>query len=190
MLNTESHMRLHQEFPVAPPVSRPCETHACYSDNGNWHKPKVGVPRALARLLHRHSRLRMLLSECRNFLDRTRTVLKNTDSYRVPMGFVYLQSPAGRVYPNTRSRGRSECIERLASTRPSATPVDWNLWREAWDQGVEWALHNLGSALTDEHTALLASELTYHAGIINPHAGIINPLQIGQSGGNRSSALN
>lgn len=34
---------------------------------------------------------------------------------------------------------------------------------ESWDQGVEWAIRNLGSdsSLSDEHKGLLASELSY-----------------------------
>jgi hypothetical protein len=64
---------------------------------------------------------------------------------------------------NIRNRGRNECIEAFASSHSWATPLDWKMHCETWDQGVEWAVRNLGSCSTlpDAQKELLAAELSY-----------------------------
>jgi hypothetical protein len=123
---------------------------------------RLGVLAVWKRFCSSFPRLRRVLLECRTFRSRIQSVLSNTDSYRCPSSFAFLEAPSGCVYENTRSNGRIECIRKLASTNPS-TPLDWRLWMESWDQGVEWAVRNLDfdSPSTSEHKALLASELSY-----------------------------
>lgn len=120
--------------------------------------------------LDRYPRLRMLLFELNSFLHRICAVLRSSDTSGVPIGFLWLQSPAGCEYLNTRSLGRIECIKKLASNRPWATPIDWRAYQEAWDQGVEWALRNFDfdSSSKDERSEVLASELAYAGpGMVN-----------------------
>jgi len=166
-VSTETNTALDQGFVEGQGQKAGAPTHdwsrrnraGRYGIRGKWlHELAVAK-----RWCSSFPRLRRLRCECRNFQKRIRIVWSNSDSYRVPMGFLYLESSSGCVYENIRGNGRSECIERFASTQPWATPFDWNLYREAWDQGVEWALHNLDfdSPSISEHKALLASELAY-----------------------------
>jgi hypothetical protein len=102
-------------------------------------------------------KLRMFLSECRNFLLRSRIVLTNKDTHRVPTGPAYLEAQSGRVFRNTRSLACSQDIEKLSSNRPS-TPLDWIAYRDSWEAGAEWAVSTLRSdTLDSEHKALLVS---------------------------------
>jgi hypothetical protein len=57
--------------------------------------------------------------------------------------------------------------DMLSSTHPWATVVDWGLWEQSWDAGVEWAIRNLDfdSPSTSAHKALLVSEPEY----LSPH---------------------
>lgn len=124
---------------------------------------KQGRPllhQVFSQVLRTYPRLRMFLSECRSFLYRSRIVLTSKDTHRVPMGPAYLESPSGRVFRNIRSLACNEDIERNASNRPWATPLDWAAYRDSWEAGVEWAVNTLGSdTLVDsEHKALLISE--------------------------------
>lgn len=110
-----------------------------------------------------HLRLCNMLSELCSFRHRMYIATQNSELFRVPTGFVFLESPGGASYLNTRSLGRSEHIQTVSTTYPWATPLDWKLHCESWDSGVEWAIHNLGcgSSLADEHKRLLISELSY-----------------------------
>ena len=101
--------------------------------------------------------------ECRSFQMRIRIAIGNTEPFRVATGFLYLESPNGYSYLNTRSLARNEHIRMFAPNLPSATPLDWKGHLESWDQGVEWVVRNLGSGSSspDEHKALLASKLSY-----------------------------
>jgi hypothetical protein len=110
--------------------------------------------------LRTYPRLRMFLSEFRSFLIRSRIVLTSKNTHRVPMGPAYLESPSGRVFRNIRSLACNQDIERNASNRPWATPLDWTAYRDSWEAGVEWAVNTLGSdTLDSEHKALLISHL-------------------------------
>jgi hypothetical protein len=114
-------------------------------------------------LLERHPRLQKLLWECHSFRIRIRVAIGSNEPYRVPTGFLWLESPNGDACMNTRSLARSEHIQKVASTVPWATPLDWRTHLQSWEAGVEWAVRNLGSdsSLSDEHKALLSSELSY-----------------------------
>jgi hypothetical protein len=113
--------------------------------------------------LWRHPRLHMFLLEFRSFFQRSRIVWSRSQREPSHKDFVWLRGDDGRSYLNTRRCGRSENIEKISSIHPWATPVDWELWRQSWDEGVEWAIRNLdfGSPSTSAHKALLASEPTY-----------------------------
>lgn len=121
------------------------------------------VPSVLVRPCSSFPRLRRVLWEFRSFRNRIRTVWSNNDSYRCSSSFAYLEAPSGSVYENTRSNGRIECIRTCVSRNPWATPLDWKMCSDAWDQGVEWALRNLDfdSSSTSEHKEVLKSELSY-----------------------------
>jgi hypothetical protein len=140
-------------------------TYPCWN-RGNIHAgccQSSIISRSLARYLDRHPLLRRLLFECRSFLHRSRIALRNTDIYRLSTGPVYLDSPEGHTYSNIRSLARIQHIKSIVSTLSWATPIEWKTHLESWEQGVEWAVCNLGSgsSLPDEHKALLASELAY-----------------------------
>jgi hypothetical protein len=114
--------------------------------------------RILFEGLRTYPRLRMFLSECRSFLYRSRIVLTKKNTHRVPMGPAYLESPSGRVFRNIRSLACNQDIERNASNRPWATPLDWTAYRDSWEAGAEWAVNTLGSdTLDSEHKTLLIS---------------------------------
>jgi hypothetical protein len=109
------------------------------------------------RLLLKYRRLRMFLSECRNWVSRIYTVLTNNDAYRVPTGSAYLEARSGRIFRNTRTLACIRDIERISSNRPS-TPLDWAAYRDAWEAGVEWASSISDSdTLDSEHKTLLIS---------------------------------
>lgn len=107
--------------------------------------------------LWKYPKLRMFLSECRSFLWRICTVLTSTDTHRVPIGSASLEAPSGRSYPNTRSHACIRDIERISSTRPWATPLDWAAYRDSWEAGVRWAVSTFDNSLDSEHKASLLS---------------------------------
>jgi hypothetical protein len=110
----------------------------------------------LPQLLH------IALWEICNLPQRIRNRCKK-ESSDLDAGNLYLRTTDGRSVLNIRAHGRIECIEKVAAKHPWTSSADWGISLEAWDQGVEWAVRTLGSgsALSDEHKALLASELTY-----------------------------
>jgi hypothetical protein len=105
----------------------------------------------------------MLLLECRNFVHRIGIVLTSSDSLSVDTGRVWLGDGSGQVLLNTRRIARIQSIENFSSSHPQATPYDWKVHQEAWDEGIQWTLHNLdsGTLQNSEHRALLASEPIY-----------------------------
>jgi hypothetical protein len=122
------------------------------------HEASSRIYQVLFQRLRTCPRLRMFLSECRSFLYRSRIVLTSKNTHRVPMGPAYLESPSGRVVRNIRSLACNEDIERNASNRSWATPLDWAAYRDSWEAGVGWAVSTLGSdTLDSEHKALLIS---------------------------------
>jgi hypothetical protein len=106
--------------------------------------------------------LRVLLSEIRNLLPRIR-MRHGKGSLPLDAGHLYLRSKNGHRLPNMRMHGRIDCIKMLASNHPWTSSADWQMAVDAWDQGVEWAVRNLGSdsTLSEEHRSLLVSELSY-----------------------------
>jgi hypothetical protein len=166
-ISTGSHILRHAQ-PVGDQAQKVGVRSETFGDKKSEHDHSGkadGEFRVLASLIRWSSsfpRLRRFLWEYRNFLHRIGIVWNNSDSYRCPSSFAFLEASSGCVYENTRSNGRIECIRKLASMNPS-TPLDWRLWMESWDQGVEWALRNLDfdSPSTSEHKALLAWELSY-----------------------------
>lgn len=119
------------------------------------HGPPSRIYQVLFEALRTCPRLRMFLSECRNFLHRSRIVLTNNDTHRVPMGPAYLETHSGRLFRNIRSLACMRDIERISSNRPS-TPLDWIAYRDSWEAGAEWAVSILNSGTLDsEHQALL-----------------------------------
>jgi hypothetical protein len=163
MLNAEMTTETRQLLEVGQEISTDAWERR---DFGNL---RYGFAQKLTAFLSRSNRkslcqrLGRLMSEFRNCVHRIGIALRNSDAYRVPMGFLYLESPNGRVYLNTRNLARSDYIGKLVSNLHPATALDWKSHCDAWDQGVEWAVGTLGSgsSLTDEHKALLASELSY-----------------------------
>ncbi len=131
-------------------------------DTAEEREAMKGIFQALLHSLRKCPKLRMLLSECRSFVYRSYIVLTSKDTYRVPMGSVYLDAPGGRVYQNIRAAACIQNTERISSNRPWATPLDWSAYRDSWEAGVEWALSTLGSdsPLDSEHKALLISKRT------------------------------
>ena len=122
------------------------------------HSAQRGLKSPPFEGLRTYPRLRMFLSECRSFLYRSRIVLTKKNTHRVPMGPAYLESPSGRVFRNIRSLACNQDIERNASNRPWATPLDWTAYRDSWEAGAEWAVNTLGSdTLDSEHKTLLIS---------------------------------
>lgn len=111
--------------------------------------------------LHLPPLLHIIWSETRILPQRIRNRYSRKGS-RLDVGYLYLRATDGRSVRNIRAHGRIDCIERLVSNRPWTTSEDWRIALDAWDQGVEWAVHTLGSdsTLSEEHKALLASELT------------------------------
>jgi hypothetical protein len=147
-------------------VSMVCAASSACSDRENEHVGSNLVSifsRKGSALLDRFPRLRRVLWECGSFLRRIRIALSSSYTDEVPTGFVWLDGNDGSSYLNTRSLARSEHIEKIASTLPWATPLDWQTHLQSWEEGVEWALRNLGSgsSLPDEHKTLLSSELSY-----------------------------
>lgn len=116
------------------------------------------------RWLFRHLSplLRVAWSEVRTLASRIR-MRCGKESSPLDAGRLYLRSQDGRLLPNSRTHGRIDCIRKVASSHPWTTSADWRISVDAWDQGVEWAVRTLGSdsTLSEEHRALLASELTY-----------------------------
>ena len=106
--------------------------------------------------------LKVLLSEIRTLLPRIR-MRCGKGRKALTVGRLYLQAQERRLLPNIRMHGRIDCIKRLASNHPWTTSADWRLAVDAWDQGVEWAVRNLGSdsILSEEHKSALVSELSY-----------------------------
>jgi len=139
-------------------------TSAQQNTRGNPHAAHdaglQGMSQALLEGLRNHPRLRMFLSEVRSFLHRSYTVLTNKDTHRVPMGFACLESPSGRSRQNTRAFACIQHIERISSSRPWATPLDWIAYRDSWEAGAEWALRTLrsDSSSDSEHEALPVSK--------------------------------
>lgn len=124
----------------------------------------IGKRRQLCRgwLSRCFPRLRVVLSELRSLLPRIRMRFGKESSPLV-VGRLFLESQRGHLLPNKRLHGRIECIKTVASKYQWTSPVDWRIAVGAWDQGVEWAVHNFGSctSLPEEHKSLLASELSY-----------------------------
>ena len=122
------------------------------------------IARRLQTLLDRHPRLQRLLWECCSFRHRIRIALSSSYASQAPKDFLWLEGPDGCAYLNIRSLARNEHIRRVSSSLLWATPIDWRSHGDSWNQGVQWAVRNLGSGspLADEHKALLASESSYH----------------------------
>jgi hypothetical protein len=147
-------------------VSMVCAASSPCSDRENEHVgpiPASIFSRVMCALLDHFPRLQRVLWECGSFLRRIQIALSSSYIDEVPTGFVWLDGNEGFSYLNTRSFARSEHIEKIASTLPWATPLDWQTHLQSWEAGVEWAVRNLssGSSLPDEQKALLSSELTY-----------------------------
>jgi hypothetical protein len=158
MVNTELNTELHE---TVSGVSALVPEGASQKDTGEKDSGLLSrTYRILFEGLRTYPRLRMFLSECRSFLYRSRIVLTSKDTHRVPIGPAYLESPSGLVFRNIRSLACNEDIERNASNRPWAAPLDWAAYRDSWEAGVEWAVNTLGSnTLVDsEHKALLISK--------------------------------
>jgi hypothetical protein len=155
LTNTETSNGLH-EFPLGVLAVSP----SAPEDTAEKREAMKGIFQALAHKLRKYPRLRMLLSECRNFCLRSYIVLTSKNAHRVPMGSVYLVAPTGRVYQNIRAAACIQNTERISSSRPWATPLDWSAYRDSWEAGVEWALSTLASdsTLDSEHKALLISK--------------------------------
>jgi hypothetical protein len=149
-MNTEMSKAPHQiPSGVEDPNSRAHE---------GTHESREGVSgmyRRGLRHLRKYPKLRMFLSECRSFLWRTYIVLTSSDTYRVPIGSVRLEAPSERPWPNTRSHACIRDIERISSSRPWATPMDWAAYRDSWEAGVQWASSTFDSSSRSEHRALL-----------------------------------
>jgi hypothetical protein len=110
--------------------------------------------------LHLSPLLRVAWSEVRILPNRIR-MRNGKESSPLDAGRLYLRSRDGHLLPNNRTRGRIECIRKVASSYPWTTSADWRISLDAWDQGVEWAVRTLGSdsTLSEEHKALLGSEV-------------------------------
>jgi hypothetical protein len=170
MSSTEMSRATHErlsEGQVSTLCAPPCsECSGKENKHGECSLPSR-LRRALVESLNRNPRLQRLLWECCSFRHRIyialRGVASSSDIYQAPMGFLYLEGSDGHPYLNTRSLARIEHIRKIASILPWATPIDWKTHADSWDQGVEWAVCNLGSCspLPDEHKVLLSSELTY-----------------------------
>jgi hypothetical protein len=156
---TSQPQALMQSDRTSPPSAPPSYSWGTGSISSMGKELCSKLSRIAAR---RGLQLRRLLYECRSFQHRIRIALNNTDVYRLPMGFEYLESPERCVYLNIRCHARIQHIQKISSI-PWATPIDWKTHLESWDAGVEWAVSNLGSGSTlpDQHKALLASELSY-----------------------------
>lgn len=125
---------------------------------------KTKASELFARHLEKQPRLQKVLWECGSFQHRIRIALSSSDTYRLPMGSLSLESPVDQcVYTNTRCLARIQHIQTVAANLRWATPLDWKAHLESWEAGVQWASRTLGSgsALSDEHKALLASDLSY-----------------------------
>lgn len=124
------------------------------------HESGMGVremSREVLVVLRKCPKLRMFLSECRSFLWRIRTVLTNNDTHRVPIGSAHLEVRPERLCPNTHSHACIRDIERISSSRPWSTPMDWAAYRDSWEAGVQWAVSNLDSSSDSERRALTVS---------------------------------
>lgn len=146
---------LHQ-FPLGVAALEPNAPQ----DTAERPAAREGIYQVLAHKLRKHPTLRMFLSECRSFVHRSYIVLTSKDTHRVPMGFVFVESPTGRVYENIRAAACIRDTERISSNRSWATPLDWAAYRDSWEAGVEWALRTLGSdsTLDSEHKTLFVSK--------------------------------
>jgi hypothetical protein len=123
----------------------------------------VGSWQQWSRWMWKHPRLHIALLEFRSFLRRIQIVCSTSEMELPRKDFVWLQDDDGCLHLNTRSCDRNENIQMLASSHDWATPLDWALWQQSWDQGAEWAIRTFysDSPSTNVHKALLASELAY-----------------------------
>lgn len=147
MVSNEIHIHQSQAQRLPDdPASLPYEHHSPYSGTQQMNARKTGFARRFLLFLSRHPRLHMLGLESRNFAHRIGIVLNSNDSHRVPIGPVWVAGPGVSSRVNTHAIERSEYIQRLASSRPWETPLDWKAHLESWEQGAEWAFYNQGNA--------------------------------------------
>ncbi len=89
--------------------------------------------------LHRFALLRGFLLELRSFLYRIALRCKRRyDLYGLDVGPLQ-QTEAGHLRWNTRTRACSEDIKSFAASRPWATMIDLEVYRDAWARGAGWA---------------------------------------------------
>jgi hypothetical protein len=150
MINVETNKLLHQ-IPSGVVASASNDHEHIVGEQ----KGSKGINQAVFQRLRKYPKLRMFLSECRSFFHRTYIVLTSRDTHRVPMGFVYLESPSGRLHANIRVHACTQDIERISSSRQWATPLDWAAYRDSWEAGAEWTLNSSDSSSGSEHKALL-----------------------------------
>jgi len=88
---------------------------------------------------------RELLQESRSFCGRIGVVRGGMRYVEVGQGWE--MSPSGHLVVCTRTRARTNDIQRMLSSRPWASLVDLHLFLEGWDKGEKWASpkHSLDS---------------------------------------------
>lgn len=95
---------------------------------------------------HRLALLRVFLRELRSFLHRIVLQYKRCyyrdglDVGPAAADQTISPQPCGR---NIRTRACSESIESFAVARPWATMVDFEVYRDAWAEGANWAENNI-----------------------------------------------
>jgi len=100
------------------------------------------VQRILNGSLHRVPLLRVFSLELRSFVYRMGLQYKRRfDLFGLDVGPLH-QNEAGHPRWNTRTRGCTLDMKSFLASRPWATMIDLEVYRDAWGRGAEWGEHS------------------------------------------------
>jgi hypothetical protein len=162
-INPNRASNLHQSETVERPYWLPPEDDQ-QDNESSRHVFSQAVASLLRSLLRPFPLLRVFLLELRSLVYRIGLQYKRRyDLYGLDGGPLHEKTSSGHLRWNIRTRACSEDMQSFESSRPWATMLDWEVYRDAWVKGAEWAESNFCKSGQDK----LSRESSSNSGVNN-----------------------